>query len=59
MCLSTMREWKGLWTEPGRYYLVITEQAAVRLKNLVEPDMLTVVAKSGGKLLLTNHPVAQ
>jgi 4-amino-4-deoxy-L-arabinose transferase-like glycosyltransferase len=50
-------QWKGLWTQPDRYYLVITQQAAARLKNLVEPQMLTVVAQSGGKLLLTNHPV--
>jgi 4-amino-4-deoxy-L-arabinose transferase-like glycosyltransferase len=50
-------QWKGLWAQPERYYLVITQQAAARLKSLVEPQMLTVVAQSGGKLLLTNHPV--
>jgi 4-amino-4-deoxy-L-arabinose transferase-like glycosyltransferase len=51
-------QWKGLWTQPDRYYLVITQQAAARLSGLVEPQMLTIVARSGGKLLLTNHPVA-
>jgi 4-amino-4-deoxy-L-arabinose transferase-like glycosyltransferase len=51
-------QWKGLWAQSDRYYLVITQQAAARLKSLVEPEMLTVVAQSGGKLLLTNHPVA-
>jgi len=51
-------QWKGLWTQPDRYYLVITQQAAARLNSLVEPQMLTVVAQSGGKLLLTNHPMA-
>jgi 4-amino-4-deoxy-L-arabinose transferase-like glycosyltransferase len=50
-------QWKDLWTAPGRYYLVITQQAALRLKGLVEPELLTVVAQSGGKVLLTNHPV--
>jgi hypothetical protein len=50
-------QWKGLWTQPDRYYLVITQQAAARLNALVAPQMLTLVAQSGGKLLLTNHPV--
>jgi hypothetical protein len=40
---------------PDRYYLVITDKAAERLKTLVEPNLLTVVSRSGGKLLLTNH----
>ncbi len=48
-------QWKALWLQPDRYYLVITEKAAERLKNLVDPKLLTVVAESGGKLLLTNH----
>jgi len=48
-------EWKALWQSPDRYYLVITEKAVGRL----DPQLLTVVAKSGGKLLLTNHPVNQ
>ena len=50
-------EWKARWLKPDRYYLVITEKAAGRLNDLVEPGMLTIVARSGGKLLLTNHPV--
>jgi hypothetical protein len=36
---------------------VITETAVDRLKTLVAPQMLTVVAESGGKLLLTNQPL--
>jgi hypothetical protein len=47
--------WKAMWLEPERCYLVITQGAAARLKKLVEPKLLTVVAQSGGKLLLTNH----
>ena len=49
------QQWKTLWLQPDRYYLVITDTAAERLKKLVEPKLLTVVAQSGGKLLLTNH----
>ena len=50
-------QWRTLWLQPDRYYLVITEKAAERLNALVEPTLLTVVARSGGKLLLTNHKV--
>jgi hypothetical protein len=50
-------QWRTLWLQPERYYLVITEKAAGRLKELVEPGLLTTVARSGGKLLLTNHSV--
>jgi hypothetical protein len=53
------QQWKTVWLGPERYYLVITRSAADRLKNLVDPQLLTIVAESGGKLLLTNHPVVQ
>ena len=52
-------QWKGLWLQPDRYYLVITETAAARLRNMVEPGLLTLVPRSGGKLLLTNHRVTE
>jgi hypothetical protein len=48
-----------LWTQPDRCYLVIKRDAAERLRKLVDPKLLTVVAQSGGKLLLTNHPVVE
>jgi Dolichyl-phosphate-mannose-protein mannosyltransferase len=48
-------QWKTLWQQPERYYLVIRQESAERLKKLVLPEQLTVVAHSGGKLLLTNH----
>ena len=48
-------QWKTLWLQPDRCYLVITDTAAERLKKLVAPDLLIVVAHSGGKLLLTNQ----
>ncbi len=52
-------QWKTMWLQPERYYLVIASKAAGRLKKLVDPEMLYVVAESGGKLLLTNHRVTQ
>lgn len=48
-------QWQAMWLQPDRCYLVITQEAAARLKNLVAPELLTVVAQSGGKLLLTNQ----
>ena len=49
----------ALWLQPGSgTTLVITQKAAERLKDLVEPQLLTIVARSGGKVLLTNHHVA-
>jgi hypothetical protein len=52
-------QWRSMWLAPGRCYLVITDTAVERLKNLVDPGALMVVAHSGGKLLLTNHPVVE
>jgi hypothetical protein len=52
-------QWKTMWLQPGRCYLVITQKAAARLNNLVEPRLLDIVAQSGGKLLLTNHEVVR
>ena len=52
-------QWKTLWLEPQRYYLVIKEESTERLRKLVDPRVLSVVARSGGKLLLTNHPGVQ
>ncbi len=49
-------QWKSMWLQPERCYLVITEKAAERLNDLVARDKLKIVAQSGGKLLLTNHP---
>src|SRR6202034_346602 len=51
-------QWKTLWLQPDRYYLLIRQESAERLKKLVDPKLLTVVAQSGSKLLLTNHPVS-
>lgn len=45
-----------LWKKPERYYLVAKQPQLSRLNSLVGKDNLNVVASSGGKLLLTNHP---
>lgn len=50
-------QWKTLWLRPERYYLVIKEESVGRLRKLVDPQAFTVVMESGGKLLLTNHPL--
>ncbi len=49
------RQWKSMWEQPERCYLIITQKASERLKTLIDPQLLVVVAESGGKLLLTNH----
>jgi hypothetical protein len=42
---------------PDRYYLVLMPAALRRLQKLVPEDQLVTVAASGGKVLLTNHPI--
>ena len=46
-----------LWLEPERYYLVASESALPRFRNLVLPNRFILVAESGGKLVLTNQPL--
>jgi 4-amino-4-deoxy-L-arabinose transferase-like glycosyltransferase len=52
-------QWAAMWLQPERCYLVITAKAAERLRSLVQSESLTVVSQSGGKLLLTNHPLVE
>ena len=51
-------QFKELWLQPERYYLVALDSGVPALENLVGRDRLSVVASSGGKSLLTNHPLA-
>jgi hypothetical protein len=53
-----VREFRDLWFQPGRWYIVADQSALPRLLSLVGLEALTVVAESGGKFLLTNHPLA-
>jgi len=50
-------QWKDLWMSPQRYYLAIDEKAVPRLRALVGNECLNEVVVSGGKMLLTNHPI--
>jgi hypothetical protein len=48
------QQWKTLWLEPQRWYLVVSRAQVPRLESLVGRERLETVAESGGKLLLTN-----
>lgn len=48
---------KRLWMAPGRKYLLTFASAVPRYQELVAPGKLMTVAESGGKVLLTNHPL--
>lgn len=50
-------QFRNLWMEPGRYYLVSLRSTLPRYEGLIGPAQLYAVAESGGKLLLTNHPL--
>jgi 4-amino-4-deoxy-L-arabinose transferase-like glycosyltransferase len=50
---------RDLWLDPARSYIVATAAAVPRLEALVGPAQLNTVAASGGKVLLTNHPLSQ
>ena len=48
-------QFKDMWLQPERSYLVARQAALPRLQGLVGSGRLNVVATSGGKVLLTNH----
>jgi hypothetical protein len=50
-------DFKRLWAEPQRFYLLATGPAVNRLEGLIAPSQLALVAESGGKFLFTNHPL--
>ena len=47
----------NLWMTQPRFYLVCAQTSLPRLQTLVGPANLNIVSQSGGKLLLTNHPL--
>ncbi|MFY9530317.1 MAG: glycosyltransferase family 39 protein [Candidatus Acidiferrales bacterium] len=51
-------QFEKLWMEPERYYIVASESELPRLQRLAEPTKLNVVKESGGKVVLTNLPLA-
>ncbi len=50
-------EFRNLWLKPERFYIVAQQSAVPRLNGLVGSEQLNVVAASGGKVLMTNHPL--
>ena len=50
-------EFRTLWLKPERFYVVAQQSAIPRLEGLVGSTQLNLVADSGGKVLLTNHPL--
>jgi hypothetical protein len=50
-------QFQKLWMKPGRYYLVASQSTWPRFDKLIQPSQRVVLATSGGKFLLTNHPL--
>jgi hypothetical protein len=51
------QQWKQRWLGEQRYYIVANDPERPRFEKLVGGEHLITVAESGGKMLLTNHPV--
>jgi len=51
-------QFKNLWLKPERSYIVAKENVVPQLESLVGAARLNLVAASGGKVVLTNCPVA-
>jgi hypothetical protein len=46
-----------LWRTPQRWYVVVGDSTWPRFEKLVGSGTMNVVLRSGGKFLLTNHPL--
>jgi len=51
-------QFRNLWAQPKRCYIVAKESAVPRLESRVSRQELSVVAESGGKVVFTNRPIA-
>jgi hypothetical protein len=51
-------QFRQLWQSHERYYLFAKDTAVDHLESLVGKDQLNTLGESGGKILLTNHPVS-
>jgi 4-amino-4-deoxy-L-arabinose transferase-like glycosyltransferase len=49
---------KTLWQQPERYYLVAEAGQVTKLADLLGAEQLNPVAQSGGKIVVTNHPLS-
>jgi len=50
-------QFENLWQRPERYYFVADRAGVRRIEGLPGAPELDVVAASGGKFLITNHPL--
>jgi 4-amino-4-deoxy-L-arabinose transferase-like glycosyltransferase len=50
-------QWKNMWLGADRCYVVASDYALQRFEKLVGKAALIPVAASGGKVVLTNHPI--
>ena len=50
-------QFANLWLQPERSYIVAEDSAVPGLEKLVSESKLVVVARSGGKVLLSNQPL--
>ncbi len=50
-------QFKNLWLKPERAYIVAKQSVVPQLESLVGAADLSLVAESGGKVVLTNHPI--
>jgi len=48
---------RELWLRPETAYIVVKDSAVPRLETLVGREQLNMVMESGGKFVLTNHPL--
>lgn len=51
-------QFRDLWLRPETAYIVAGQAAVPRLESLVGHEQIYVLAASGGKVVLTNHPLA-
>jgi len=52
-------QFKDMWNRPERSYLVAKDSALPRIEKLVGHQQLNLLSESGGKFIVTNHPVSQ
>ncbi|WP_433966879.1 ArnT family glycosyltransferase [Tunturiibacter gelidiferens] len=51
-------QFRRLWQSPERYYIFAKDTGVDHLESLVGKNQLNLLEESGGKVLLTNHPVS-
>ncbi len=52
-------DFQHLWSTPERVYILAEADPAIRLQNLVKGEGWFPVARSGGKLLVSNQPLPE